>query len=286
MSISGTTPENILIAGCGDLGTAVGLRLADQGHHTYGLRRRQAPLPPPLHTLHADLTSPETLSVIPDQIDLIYYIATPDRYDDPSYQAAYVAGLDNLLHALKRQQQSPRRLLLVSSTTVYGQLNGEWVDETSPTEPSSFSGKRMLESEQLALAGNIPVSIIRFGGIYGPGRERMIRRTRAGEPCAAEPALYTNRIHRDDCVRALIHLAEPTTPTGIYLGVDDAPCTQCELMDWLAQQLDLPQPKRIQAAPGGTRGSNKRCRNGKLKATGCKFSYPTYQEGCKPLLDP
>jgi nucleoside-diphosphate-sugar epimerase len=277
--------ETVLIAGCGDLGTATGLSLAAQGHAVHGLRRRPEPLPAPLHTIRADLTQADTLHTLPAQIDLVYYIATPASYDDAAYRAAYVDGLRNLLQALDRQAQAPRRLVLVSSTAVYGQLAGEWVDESSPTEPNSFSGQRMLESERLASGSGLPCTILRFGGIYGPGRTRMISKVKAGEPCPATPALYTNRIHRDDCVRALAHVASERTPTGTYLAVDDAPCTQCELMDWLAARLGLPAPPRMPAAPGGRRGSNKRCRNDKLKATGFQFRYPSYREGYAPLLE-
>lgn len=112
----------------------------------------------------------------------------------------------------------------------------------------------------------------------------MLRKVRAGEPCPAEPPLYTNRIHRDDCVSVLAHLARPDIAPGVYLAVDDEPCTQCELMDWLAQRMGLPRPARIAAPPGGLRGSNKRCRNAKLKATGFRLRYPSYREGYEALL--
>jgi nucleoside-diphosphate-sugar epimerase len=277
--------ETVLIAGCGDLGTAAGLILASSGNQVFGLRRRADALPAPLHTLRADLSQPATLTALPPAIDLVYYIATPASYDDDAYRTAYVDGLHNLLQALRQQQQTPRRLVLVSSTAVYGQLAGEWVDETSPTVPNSFSGRRMLESEQLAWNSGIPSVILRFGGIYGPGRERMIRAVKAGEPCPAEPSLYTNRIHRDDCVQALAHVAAEQVPPGIYLATDDAPCTQCELMDWLANRLGLPQPARTQGPPGGRRGSNNRCRNDKLKSTGFQLRFPSYREGYGKLLE-
>lgn len=273
-----------LIAGCGDLGTAVGLQLARQGHQVYGLRRRSVPLPPPLRGLQADLTRPASLTGLPPAVDLLYYIATPDRYDDAAYRAAYVDGLRNLLAALQRAGQAPRRLVLVSSTSVYGQTGGEWADEDSPTQPRGFSGRRLLEAEQLARASGIPAVIVRFGGIYGPGRERLLRKVRAGAPSIAQPPLYTNRIHRDDCVRVLLHVAQERIPPGVYLAVDDAPCSQCELMEWLAGRLGLPAPTRIPSAPNGARAGNKRCRNAKLKATGFRFLYPSYREGYAALL--
>lgn len=274
--------ERVLIAGCGDLGTALGLQLCEQGHQVYGLRRRSEPLPAPLHTLRADLTDRRTLEALPRPLDLLYYIATPAAFDDEAYRLAYVVGLTNLLGSLGETR--PRRLVLVSSTAVYGQTSGEWVDEQSPAEPSGFSGRRMREAEQLAENCGIPATIIRFGGIYGPGRTRMIDRVRQGAPCVAEPPQHTNRIHRDDCVGILAHLGRPEVAGGIYLGVDHAPCTQCELMDWLADQLSVPRPARVAGTAGGVRGSNKRVKNERLRASGYSLLYPSYKEGYTELL--
>lgn len=271
----------VLIAGCGDLGSALGLQLAASGAEVFGLRRRAELLPAPLKSLRADLARPETLRNLPSGLDRVYYLATPSAFTDEAYRLAYVEGLANLLAALP---EPPRRLVFVSSTTVYGQLGGEWVDETSPTEPRAFSGRRMLQAEELALGSGVPAIVVRFGGIYGPGRERMLRKVRAGEPCAGEPPLYTNRIHRLDCVSVLAHMGREEIAPGVYLAVDDEPCSQCELMDWLAKRMGLPAPERVALPVGGVRGSNKRCRNDKLKATGFEFRYPSYREGYGEML--
>lgn len=271
----------VLIAGCGDLGLSLGLRLAAGGCEVYGLRRRAEPLPVPLASVRADLTCPGTLGGLPDALERVYYLATPAAFEDEAYRLAYVEGLRNLLAALP---EPPKRLIFVSSTAVYGQLGGEWVDESSPARPRTFSGRRLHEAEELALGSGVPAVIVRFGGIYGPGRERMLRKVRAGEPCPADPPLYTNRIHREDCVAALAHLGRESIPPGVYLAVDDEPCSQCELMDWLAGRMGLPAPERVSQPAGGVRGSNKRCRNDKLRATGFEFRYPTYREGYGEML--
>jgi nucleoside-diphosphate-sugar epimerase len=273
--------QRVLIAGCGDLGTELGLRLADGGQRVWGLRRRAEPLPSPLQTITADLTELESLA-LPGALDLVYYIATPGAYDDEAYRRAYVLGLRNLLAAL--QGQRPRRLVFVSSTAVYGQTDGGWVDEGSPTVPGSFSGARMLEAEELALGAGLDSAVVRFGGIYGPGRTRMLRKIRAGEACIATPPQYTNRIHREDCIGILAHLGRSAVAPGIYLGVDDAPCTQCELMDWLAAHMGLPRPPRQSGTPGGLRESNKRCSNAKLKASGYRLRYPSFREGYAAMI--
>lgn len=278
--------ERVLIAGCGKIGVRVGQALAARGATVWGLRRRTEALPPPLQTLRADLTDPETLfDRLPEELDLVYYIVTPEAFDDEAYRRAYVAGLDHLLTELRRIATTPRRVILVSSTAVYGQIDGGWVDETSPTKPTGFAGQRMREAERRLLDGPFPGTAVRFGGIYGRGRERMLRKVRSGEPCIGEPVHYTNRIHEDDAVGALVHLAGLDAAAPLYLGVDDAPCSQCELMDWLADQLGHERPARTRRMAGGQRGGNKRCRNTRLRASGFHFAFPTYREGYRALID-
>jgi nucleoside-diphosphate-sugar epimerase len=278
---------NILIAGCGYVGTVLGLRLAAAGHVVWGLRRSADGPPSGIRYVAADLTAPETLQKLPPELDAVFFTAAPNGSDDAAYRAIYVDGLRYLLEALMRQGQSPRRVLFTSSTAVYAQSAGEWVDETSPTEPRHFSGRRVLEGEKFLLNGPFPATVIRFGGIYGPGRTSLIERVRQGlATCRAEPPLYTNRIHRNDCAGALQHLMTVSKPEAIYLGVDHEPADQCDVLRWLAAQLGAPSP-RVDASPGAdTRRhrTNKRCRNAKLMASGYVFHYPTFREGYAALL--
>jgi nucleoside-diphosphate-sugar epimerase len=278
---------NILIAGCGYVGTTLGTRLAAAGHFVWGMRRAAEGLPPGIRHVAADLTTPETLQELPPGLDVVFYTAAPNGADDAAYRAIYVDGLRHLLEALERQQQSPRRVLLTSSTAVYAQSAGEWVDETSPTEPTHFTGRRVLEGEKVLLNGPFPATVLRLGGIYGPGRTSLIERVRQGlATCRDGPPLYTNRIHRDDCAGALHHLMTSPQPDSIYIGVDHEPADQCSVLRWLAVQLGAPPP-RIEAASGAdTRRhrTNKRCRNTKLVASSCVFRYPTFREGYAALL--
>ena len=126
------------------------------------------------------------------------YSAAATEHDEAGYQAAYVDGLKHTLDWLKQHNQQPKRLIFVSSSGVYGQKGGEWVDETSPAEASSYSGRIMLEAEQVALRSGIPASVVRLTGIYGPGREWMLGQVRKGYRVAVDPPLYGNRIHADD----------------------------------------------------------------------------------------
>ena len=90
-------------------------------------------------------------------------------HDDAGYRAAYVDGLHNLLAELEGRPTPPRRVFFTSSTGVYGQDDGSWVNEGSPTEPGRFSGRRMVEAEGVLAASSIPHTSVRLGGIYAEG---------------------------------------------------------------------------------------------------------------------
>jgi nucleoside-diphosphate-sugar epimerase len=279
---------NVLIAGCGYVGTALGTRLAAEGHVVWGLRRRADGLPPGIRPLGADLTLAETLRPLPADLDFVLYTAAADAADDASYRAVYVDGLRNLLRALENQRRGLRRVFFTSSTGVYAQCSGAWVDETSPTDPVEFSGIRVLEGERVLLSGPFPATVLRLGGIYGPGRARLIERVRQGiAVCSGGSPLYTNRIHRDDCAGALRHLMTLASPDRLYLGVDHVPAEQCEVLRWIAGQLGVPPPsmEMISGSESQRRQSNKRCSNSKLVASGYVFRYPSFRDGYGPLLE-
>jgi len=275
----------VLIAGCGDVGSALGIRLVGAGDVVWGLRRRVQSLPSPIRPVGADLQRPEDLSELPQGLEVVVYAAAASAFSEEGYRGAYVQGLRNLLAALQAGDQPVARLVLVSSTAVYGQKDGEWVDEDSPTRPDHFSGRVMLEAEQVALQGPYPATVLRFGGIYGPGRTRLIEGVRRGDPCNDDPPAFTNRIHRDDCAGVLQHVIALERPARVYLGVDSRPAPQCEVRDWLAARLGVPSPRRISAAPGAApQRGNKRCRNERLLASGYRFLYPSYREGYAAVL--
>lgn len=282
----------VLIAGCGYLGSALGARLLSESrpepHSVWGLRRRAGALPAGLRAIEADLSIPSTLREIPGDLDFVVYAVAPAGPDDPLYRAACVDGLRNLLDTLRASGEHPSRLVFVSSTAVYGQEKGEWVDETSPAEPSHFTGRRLLEGEALALEGPFPATVLRLGGIYGPRRTGLLQRVRSGRAVyrPSHPQ-YLNRIHLTDCVGALRHLLALPDPAPVYLGVDDDPADERTVLQWLAGALGAPPPRA--AGPDEeerrrVRG-NKRCKNARLKASGYRFLFPTFREGYSELIE-
>ena len=276
----------IVIAGCGDVGTALGLLLIHAGHEVWGLRRSPEYLPEPIKPIAADVSRSETLQSLPPNLDAVVYSAAASGYDEAAYQATYVDGVRQILTALITQQQALSRFVLVSSTSVYGQTDAQWITEDSSAEAEGFAGQCIRAGEQWVWDGPYPAVVVRFGGIYGPGRTRLLDSVRRGQArCVAD--VYSNRIHRDDCAAVLAHVLTLDDPAQLYLGVDNAPVLQCEVMGWLAAQLGRAPPTTVSADVLGRqrRGSNKRCSNARLRASGYEFLYPSYREGYRALID-
>ena len=277
---------NILIAGCGDIGNRLGVNLAADGHKVWGLKRNTATLASQIQPLPGDLQRPDNLNLPQEQFDYVFYSAAADAYSEAHYRAAYVDGVANLLTALAAAGQQPRRILLVSSTSVYPQKQGEWVDEDSPAAPTGFSGRFIREGEELLWNGPYPATVVRFGGIYGPGRTRLIDSVRDGTARCVQ-GVYSNRIHSQDCARALQHLMALDEPELLYLGVDDDPALSCDVMCWLAERLDVAGPQVVAHRDDAQKRQpgNKRCRNTRLHASGFEFLYPGYQQGYTAILE-
>jgi nucleoside-diphosphate-sugar epimerase len=275
----------VLIAGCGYVGSRLAQLGVAAGAQVVGLARRPTGLPEGVQPLAADLTDPGTLGALPEGLDVVVYAASADARDPEAYERAYVRGVSNLLERLG-SRQAPRRFVFVSSTAVYGQSRGEWVDEDSPTDPRRFTGRALLRGEALALSAPCPGTVVRFGGIYGPGRTGLIERVRAGR-ARWRPDHYTNRIHRDDCAGALLHVSRMDAPERIYLGVDDEPVLERDVLHWLAERVGVPAPTQLEPT-GGTRAGagSKRCSNARLRAAGYRLRYPGFRQGYEALLAP
>jgi nucleoside-diphosphate-sugar epimerase len=298
----------VLIAGCGDVGTRLGLLLAADGDVVRGLRRNPDALPAPIRGVRADLATGDGLRAAAEGVQILIYAAAADGFSDDAYRAAYVDGLRNVLDALTAASAPLERVVFTSSTAVYGQSDGSWVDETSPTDPQGFSGRRLLEAERAILGCGTPAAVLRLAGIYGSGRTRLIEEVRGGSASVPEGGdpLWTNRIHADDCAGALRHLLRlpAEAMSGVWLGVDDEPCERAVVLDWLADRLGVAQPRRVPvvdgparvrpgdaaqqptvgAAPSPRRGANKRCSNAKLKGAGYAFRFPSFREGYADVI--
>ena len=277
---------SVLIAGCGDIGSRLATQLLNKGWQVYGLRRSIERLPAGVTGIAGDLFSEQCPAQWPTgQIDYVVYSAAATDHDEAGYQAAYVDGLTHTLAWLKQNGQQPKRLLFVSSSGVYGQKNGEWVDEMSPAQATSYSGRIMLEAEQVALKSGIPASTVRLTGIYGPGREWMLGQVRKGYRVAVDPPLYGNRIHADDAAGLLAFLLDADlqgkTLDDCYIGVDNDPAPLAEVVGWLRERLGVTTWAEEASV---RRAGSKRCSNARAKALGWEPRYPSYREGYGEIL--
>jgi nucleoside-diphosphate-sugar epimerase len=212
----------------------------------------------------------------------VVYAASPSGRTEEAYEAAYLRGLENVLGVLERRGAPLSRVLLTSSTAVYGQDDGSWVDEGSPTEPTRFTGRILLRAEDAVRGRTYEGAALRLAGIYGPGRTWLIRRVQSGEARIDPETRYGNRIHLDDCAGALAHLLTVPQLAPVYVGVDDAPVPLGEVYAFVAALLGVPVPPEGPSDEG--RGGNKRCRTAKLRASGYSLRVPSYREGYPPIV--
>lgn len=260
----------VLIAGAGDVGSRLAALRVERGDDVIALRRRDVPASAGVRTHRADLATGAGLSTLPRQAVSIVFCAAPDQRDEAAYRALYHDGLRRLLDAV----EAPR-VVFVSSTAVYGQDAGEWVDEGTPAMPAAFNGRVLLDAERV-LAPMPGGTVLRLSGIYGPGREALLRKARAGE--AGEPR-WTNRIHVQDAATALSHLLDLANPQPLYLGNDDRPALEPEVLAWVRGQEGLPP---VAPADGPERG--RRVRNARLRGSGWVPGHEDYRSGYADLL--
>ena len=274
--------QEILIVGCGDIGGRTAQGLINAGHSVYGARRNPQDLPDGVQPVKLDVSDKESWQALTLSPDFIVYSVAAGGFAEEAYQAAYAEGIANMLGWLKARQHQPKHILFVSSTSVYGQGEGEEVDENTEPKPAGFAGRIMLQAEELLRKSNLPTTSVRFSGIYGPGRDMLIRQVRQGRMAPEIPVMYSNRIHSDDCAGVLNHLLmlaqSGQTLDNIYLATDQASEPIHEVMSWMADILQV-IPTEMVESPTRRRASSKRCINKRLLATGYQFIYPTYKDG-------
>lgn len=288
----------VLFIGCGDLA----LRAIRQLRETpepgcpevicHGLRRRVELLPETLPATAGDSRDSAALTALlaAQQFDMLVITLTPEEMSERGYRDSYVAGARSLARALEQSRCQPRGVIWASSTGVYGQHNGEWVDELAETAPASYRGKYLLAAEEIIAQLPVASVVLRYSGIYGPGRGRLLQQVKAGRIAPSAPVQWSNRIHAEDAAGVMVHVlrrlqrGEAVPPC--YLATDNEPVPLHDLQIWLAAQLGL--ASSIAAAgetdQAGSGMANRRCLNRRLRDSGFVFRYPTFREGYLQLL--
>lgn len=267
-----------LIVGCGYLGLALARELQRRGDTiTAWVRSKESA---------AELAGEGFAQVIAGSVaddacwrgagtfDAVVHGASSGGGGTEAYREVYLEGA----RQMNRHQPDARRIF-VSSTSVYGQTQGELVDETAGTQPKAETSQILVEAEHEALtAGAI---VLRAAGIYGPGRAALFEKFKRGEAVLEDGGTrWVNQVHRDDLVAAIILLLHGGSPGEIYNAADDEPVTLRDYYAWCAETLGKPMPPPGMRDPNRKRGvTNKRVSNKKLRALGWELKYPTFRQG-------
>ena len=288
----------VAVLGCGYVGLALGRQLAGD-HEVVGVRRSEAGLEAVraagLTAVEADVTVPETLDAVP-AVDAVVFAASSGGRDVAAAREVYVEGQRRAIEHFGARADPPERYVYTSSTGVYGDHDGDWVDETTPLDPQTDRAAALVEAERVALEGasaaGMEPTVARLAGLYGPDRYRL-ERYLTGPVTAG----YLNLVHREDAAGAIAHFLETGAAGGdVVLVVDDEPVDRRVLADWLADACGEPAPPtrtvaearsdadRSAAASRRLR-ADKRCDNGYLRSLGYELRYPTFRAGYRAAVE-
>lgn len=282
----------VLIAGFGYVGQALARLLIASGHEVWALSRRapaatlsaeQLEQLPGLKSVQADLSQPLSPGLVPGDLDVFFFMPSPGERSEAAYERVFVRGMRHVLEALPQ-----RTGLMVSSTTVYHQGGGARVDDNSPAEPETQTGRRLRQAEQLLLdVGGSGSAVLRSSGIYGPGRTRLLS-TLVHHPLPETLAeVSTCRIHCFDLARALCFAWERGL-VGTMIASDPSPSRLGEMSAWARETFATPERRALldaptRPAPMGQR-ANRRLEPSRLRRAGFSFRYPSFREGYRAIL--
>ena len=295
--LRGKDMSNKLVIGCGYLGSRVAMTWRAQGSQVLAMTRSEKHAQElesiGLFPLVADVTIPESLPEFPE-VDTVLYCVAHDRSSQTSKRTLYIDGLRNVLERLGSRIG---KFLYISSTSVYGQDSGEWIDESSECRPRKPDGEICLEAEDLVwqhfprqpVSMQRGASILRLSGLYGPGRlNRRIERLRSGQPVGGCADAWLNLIHVDDAATSVLACEMRGRHGAVYLVSDDRPLTRREYYDALAACVGTPAARFERAGTEGAevKHMNKRCLNKKLREElGVNLVYPSFFAGVRDAAE-
>lgn len=283
---------NKLIIGCGYLGQRVAKSWLADGHTVWALTRSATRAEwlasEGIRPIVGDVCLPHTLAGLPTAQTTLYAVGY-DRSSGNTQHEVAVIGLRNVLQSIGTD---PGRVISISSTSVYGQSDGEWVDEQSDCHPVQPGGACCAAGEEVirsfSESSSATVNVLRLSGIYGPGRLlSRIESVRAAKVIPGRADAWLNLIHVDDAVSAVRACEERGQRGQTYLISDDLPVRRRDYYGLLSKLTDSPAPTfdAELSAKRGSGGLNKRCRNTRMHADlKVELAYPTFNEGLPQSL--
>jgi len=237
---------------------------------------------------------PESLGALPDA-DAVVFAASSGGRGAKAARKVYVDGLRCVIEEYGSRETPPERLVYTSSTGVYGDHGGAWVNEETPINPTTEKTRVLAEAEQVAIKETselgIDGTVTRFAGLYGPERYRLDRYLNG--PVTEG---YLNMVHRNDAAGVIRYLLETGRARDEpVLVVDDEPVDKHEFADWLADECGVTRPEKRSKAERIADGdlsmaakrriqTSKRCSNDRLRSLGYEYTYPTFREGYRDAV--
>ncbi|WP_075082490.1 SDR family oxidoreductase [Mariniblastus fucicola] len=275
-----------LVIGCGFLGLPLAKFWQSSGdsvHVTTRSEQRAADFfAAGLLPLVLDTTKPTTVQQLESmEFDTVVSAVGMDRSQYKSVHDVYVGGMQNVLNHLN---ENTGQLVYVSSTGVYGDFDGAWVDESSPTDPQRDGGKACLAAEELLKASRFAdrTTILRMAGLYGNERIPTKSAVASKQWSKLSATGFLNLIHVDDAVQAICVVSDRRNFAETYLVADSNPTLRREYYQYLADQFELgPIPWSDARPDPNSRGSSsKRISNRKLlEQTGLVLKHPDFRSG-------
>lgn len=269
--------KSALIVGCGYVGNKLKEKLESNNWIVKGIKRTNS------HEngmKSIDVSRPFDLN---ENFDFVFYMVSADTYDYKSYYTAYEIGVENTLKALSKKS-SKAKFFFVSSTRVFSENNGSVVNENSATDKNSFAKKSLCKGEDLVRSSSLDYCIVRFSGIYGHNRFRLLNEFIKGNARLKENDYLTNRIHVDDCVGSLIHLSSLELTKNLYLCTDSEPAYYNEILIWLSKFLNKENLLNKDKDKSNKIRSNKYCSNKLLIESGYLIKFPSFREGIASFI--
>jgi len=280
---SGKAKKRIAIVGCGYVGCALGESLVRSGHDVVGTTATKARVKEiesaSIRSAVLEHAQTDKLRALLQDRDAVFLTVAAGRRRG-NYREVYLEGATNLLRAAEGTPVT--RIIYTSSTGVYAQSDGSWVDESSPTEPLEDNARILLQTEQALLEGTselaktarVHVTTVRLGAIYGPGRDLGERIRASAGTERSDGDAYINMIHRDDIVTALTLLID-IEHHGVLNLCNDEPLTRRKLYDTVIAAANLTPIRWIQSVSSPNLG--KRVRNDLIKqALGLTLQHPAF----------
>ncbi|MDF1739925.1 MAG: NAD-dependent epimerase/dehydratase family protein [Verrucomicrobiales bacterium] len=268
----------ILIIGHGYVGSELARQLDEEGYLVTAVNRTLDDTPAPFPLVEADVSSLDSLDSLQSAVDWpdwIIHCASSGRGGADAYRSVFLDGIKNIQDVFT---ETP--IILTSSSSVYGQVDGSVVDENSETSPDRETSQILCEAESLVTRQN--GIALRLAGIYGPERSVHLKKMLNGTATieSGEVSRYLNQIHRDDAAGAIRHLIgrEETDHCGRIFNVsDDEPITMRDCYEKMADIFELPVPPESEPDKNRKRAwTNKIVSNEALKATGWIPNYPSF----------